>query len=586
MASVLLSSQYANVLKALMREYVYVYWKTLVWAGLFMAVSAGCLVTSTKLIQPIVDDILISKNATQLLPISITFFCIFMLKGFCDYAESVLLTCFGQRVLTDLQVRCFRHLMRADIRFFNGIATGELISRLTSDVSRLQDMVTSAFIRIGKDTFTVVGLVGVAFYADPELACVMLIILPMALFPGRILGRYMRKIADQTQKEMGRWASFLSQCFQGIRIIKAYGMEDHETGRATHIAQHRYELTVHSARVRSIVHPLVELVGGIGTCSIIVVGGWLVIQDVRTTGALFSFLGALIASYRPLKSLLNLNATMQEGLAAAQRLYAILETHPHVVDSVQAKELVVSKGQVTFDAVRFSYREGADTLSNISFVVQPGKKAALVGASGAGKSTLLSLLLRFYDPTHGRILIDGQDIAYVTQTSLRRALSLVSQEISLFDDTVRANIAYGSPRASLDAIQQVARASAAHEFIKELPQGYDTPIGENGVTLSGGQRQRLSIARAMLKNAPILLLDEATSALDGASEQKVQQAINLLIKGRTTLIIAHRLSTILDADEIFVFDRGKLVEHGQHEGLLAHKGVYAHLYNSQAFKEA
>ncbi|MDR2417221.1 MAG: ABC transporter ATP-binding protein/permease [Holosporales bacterium] len=586
MATILFDPKYTDVLKALVREYFYARWKVLACAGLCMIVSSGCLVTSTKLIQPMVDDILISKNAAQLLPISFAFFCIFMLKGLCDYAESVLLACFGQRVLTDLQVRCFQHIICTDIQFFNGISTGELISRLTSDVSRLQDMVTSAFVRISKDAITVIGLVGVAFYTDPELACVTLIVLPMTLWPGRIIGRHVRKIAGQTQSEMGRWASFLSQCFQGIRIIKAYSMEDIETKRAACITQRVYNLTTRSARMRSIVHPLMELAGGMATCLIISIGGWLVIQNVRTTGALFSFLGALVASYRPLKSLLNLNATMQEGLAAAQRLYAILATRPRVIDRVGAKDLVTSKGRVIFESVRFSYREGTEALSDVSFVVEPGRKVALVGASGAGKSTLLSLLLRFYDPAHGRILIDGQDIAHVTQASLRRALSLVSQDISLFDDTVRANIAYGSPQASFETIQKAAKASAAHEFIQELPQGYDTPIGENGVTLSGGQRQRLSIARAMLKNAPILLLDEATSALDGASEQKVQQAINYLTKGRTTLMIAHRLSTILDADEIFVLDRGTLVERGKHEDLLTRRGMYAHLYTSQAFQGA
>jgi subfamily B ATP-binding cassette protein MsbA len=363
-------------------------------------------------------------------------------------------------------------------------------------------------------------------------------------------------------------------------------MERHEADHAERIANRVRDLTTHSASVRSIVHPLMEFVGGTATCLIISIGGWLVIQGIRTTGALFSFLGALIASYRPLKSLLSLNATIQEGLAAAQRLYAILETKPHIVDCANAKDLFFLKGKISFEAVSFSYGEDISALSNVSFTVEPGKKVALVGASGAGKSTLLSLLLRFYDPVQGRVLIDEQDIAQVTQGSLRRSLSLVSQEIALFDGTVHANIAYGSPQASFKEIQQAAHASAAHEFIKELPQGYDTPIGENGLRLSGGQRQRISIARAMLKNAPILLLDEATSALDGASEHKVQQAITRLTEGRTTLTIAHRLATILDADEIFVIDKGRLVERGKHDELLTNKGMYAHLYTSQAFREA
>jgi subfamily B ATP-binding cassette protein MsbA len=549
-----------------------------------MVISAACLVTSTKLIQPMVDDILIRKEAAQLFPISVAFFCTFVLKGLCDYGESVFLARFGQGVLTDLQVRCFRHIMHADIESFNAISTGDLISRLTNDVSQLRYMVTSAFIRIGKDTLTVLGLIGVAFHNDPELACIALVILPLVLWPGRKIGHRVRKIAAKTQNEMGEWSSFLAQCFQGIRIIKAYGTEACETDRAAGIMTRVYNLTLRSTQVRSIVHPLIEIVSGIATCLVVFIGGWFVIQGTRTAGALFSFLGALVASYRPLKSLLTLNALLQEGLSAAQRLYAILKTRPKIVDYAEAPLLPKSEGRLSFESVHFSYGSGFKALSGVSFVVDPGKKVALVGASGAGKSTLLSLLLRFYDPSEGRILIDGQNISKVTQASLRQALSLVSQEIFLFDDTVRANIAYGCPEASLQTIQEAAQAAAAHEFIKDLPQGYDTPIGENGGNLSGGQRQRLSIARAMLKNAPILLLDEATSALDGRSEQKVQQALNRLIKGRTTLVIAHRLATILDADEIFVLDKGRLVERGKHDDLLAHGETYARLYTSQTFQ--
>jgi subfamily B ATP-binding cassette protein MsbA len=551
-----------------------------------MGIASLCLVTSTKLIQPMVDNILINKDTTQLIPISLTFFGVFLVKGICDYLEAVLLARFGQGVLTSLQVRCFRHIMHADIALFGAISTGDLISRLTSDVTRLRDIVTTSFVRIGKDALTVLGLIGVAVYNDPELSCVTLFVLPIILWPGYRIGRHVRAIAGRTQDKMGGWSSFLAQCFQGIPVIKAYGMEAHETAHAERIVQHVYDLTMHSTRIRSIIHPLMEIFGGISSCLVIAIGGWLVIQGRRTTGELFAFLGALIASYRPLKSLLQLNTILQEGLATAKRLYAILETQPTVVDAPNAPSLPRPKGKVTFTDVCFSYRKEIPALSNISFSISPGQKIALVGASGAGKSTLFSLLLRFYDPSQGHIAIDDYDITQITQASLRRASSLVSQHIVLFNDTVRANIAYGCLQASFAAIQEAAQAAAAHTFITALPQGYDTPIGENGLTLSGGQRQRLSIARAMLKNAPILLLDEATSALDGDSEQKVQQALKQLTKGRTTLVIAHRLATILDADEIFVFHQGRLVERGTHEFLLNQGGTYTHLYASQAFRGA
>jgi subfamily B ATP-binding cassette protein MsbA len=551
-----------------------------------MGIASLCLVTSTKLIQPMVDDILISKDATQLLPISLTFLGVFLVKGLCDYLETVLLARFGQGVLTSLQVRCFQHIMNADLALFGATTTGDLISRLTNDVTRLRDVVTSSFVRVGKDALTVFGLIGVAVYNDPELSFISIFILPVVLWPGYRIGRRVRTIAGTTQYEVGIWSSFLSQCFQGARIVKACGAEDYETARAEQISGRVYDLTLRSTRICSIVHPLMEAFGGISSCLVISVGGWLVIQGRRTTGELFSFLGVLVALYRPLKSLLQLNATLQGGLATAQRLYAILETKPKIVDPPNAPALPRPRGKIVFEAVSFSYGEGCQALSDISFSIAPGQKIALVGASGAGKSTLFSLLFRFYDPLRGHIFIDDLDIAQVTQRSLRQALSLVSQEIILFDDTVRANIAYGCPHASFSAIQKAAQAAVAHEFIEALPQGYDTVVGENGSILSGGQKQRLSIARAMLKDAPILLLDEATSALDGDSEQKVQQALSQLTKGRTTLVIAHRLATILDADTILALHQGRLVEQGTHEDLLKRESIYAHLYASQVFQES
>jgi subfamily B ATP-binding cassette protein MsbA len=373
----------------------------------------------------------------------------------------------------------------------------------------------------------------------------------------------------------------LSQTFQGARHVKAYGMESYEEGRAATLFERIYQLVDRANRTRSRASPMMEALGGAAVAVVIAYGGYQVINDARTPGAFFSFITALLLAYQPLKSLANLNASLQEGLAAAHRLFEVLDIEPEIRDLPDARPLRVTGGEIRFEDVRFGYQPPAVALDGITFTIPAGSTVALVGPSGAGKSTVLNLIPRFYDISAGSIAIDGQDIRTVTLTSLRAPLALVAQEASLFDDTVRANIAYGRLSATETEIAAAAAAAAADRFIAELPQGYDTLVGEHGVRLSGGQRQRLAIARAMLKDAPILLLDEATSALDNESERHVQAALKRLMQGRTTLVIAHRLSTIVGADLICVMDRGRIVESGKHAQLLARGGLYARLYETQ-----
>jgi ATP-binding cassette, subfamily B, bacterial MsbA len=373
----------------------------------------------------------------------------------------------------------------------------------------------------------------------------------------------------------------LSQTFQGARHVKAYGMEEYEERRAVGLIERLFALIDRGTRTRSRTSPMMETLGGMAISVVILYGGHQVISGARTPGALFSFITALLLAYQPLKSLANLNASLQEGLAAAQRIFEVLDVEPAIRDVPGARALRIAGGEIRFDKVSFGYVPGLVAIDGISLTIPAGHTVALVGPSGAGKSTILNLIPRFFDVGAGCITIDGQDVRSVTLASLRGAIALVAQEVSLFDDTVRANIAYGRFGASTADIEEAARAAAADAFIRELPNGYNTVVGEHGVRLSGGQRQRIAIARAMLKNAPILLLDEATAALDSEAERQVQRALSALIRGRTTLVIAHRLSTIQRADLIYVIDHGQIVEIGHHAELLAQGGLYARLYAMQ-----
>jgi subfamily B ATP-binding cassette protein MsbA len=373
----------------------------------------------------------------------------------------------------------------------------------------------------------------------------------------------------------------LEQTFQGIRVVKSYCMEEYERTRIRIIAERIFTLVFKASRVRALSSPIMESLGGVAITMVIAYGGHQVIHDNMDPGSFFSFITALLLAYEPMKRLANLNASLQEGLASAERLFQLMDRQPTIVDEPNSQPLNISGGRIRFENICFSYVTTKATLSGINFDVPAGKTVALVGPSGAGKSTILNLIPRFYDVDKGVITIDGTDIRDTTLKSLRRSMALVSQEITLFDDTIRANIAYGQKGASEDEIIQAAKNAAAHDFVVNMPEGYDTYVGESGTKISGGQRQRIAIARAMLKNAPILLLDEATSALDTESERSVQVALRRLMQGRTTLVIAHRLSTVIDADLIHVIDNGTVAESGSHKELIDKDGIYARLYHMQ-----
>jgi len=555
--------------------------RRIILAFLLMGVAAGSTAARAWLMEPVLDRIFFARDGSLLMLIAGGALVLALVKGLADYGEAVLMTRVGQRVIADVQIALFARLMRADLAYFHAHPTGTLISRFTNDAALLRNAAANVLGGIGKDAVTVAFLVVVMFYQDWLLGLVSFFVFPLAIHPIVSIGRRIRRVAANTQAEIGQLTTLLSQTFQGARHVKAYGMEDYEERRATGLFERLFALIDRASRTRSRASPMMETLGGVAIAIVILYGGHQVISGASTPGALFSFITALLLAYQPMKSLANLNASLQEGLAAAQRIFEVLDIEPTIRDRPGARPLRIAGGKIRFSNVRFSYVPGAVAIDGVSLTIPAGRTVALVGPSGAGKSTILNLIPRFFDVGMGSITIDGQDVRTVTLASLRGAIALVAQEVSLFDDTVRANIAYGRFGASTAEIEAAARAADAEAFIRELPQGYDTVVGEHGVRLSGGQRQRIAIARAMLKDAPILLLDEATSALDSESERHVQAALNTLIRGRTTLVIAHRLSTVQGADLICVVDRGQIVESGRHAELIAGDRLYARLYSMQ-----
>ena len=544
----------------------------------FVALFTGA---QTYLVKDLLDKIFFEKNENYLHILTVIIVVIFGLKGVCYYAYNFLLEQVGLSVIKDFRARVFRHIHIQPLSFFNEYPTGTLISRVISDVTLMQQAVSNSLVGILRDFFSIIVLMAVVFFLNWKLALFSLAVLPVAAFPIVKFGKIFRKLSTKAQEETAQVSNMLYETITGNRIVKAFNMEKHENKRYNSQLNTLFNVTVKNAKYRCLQHPLMEFIGGVAIALFILVGGKGVIDGSSTPGTFFALMTSLIVAYDPVKRIGKVNSVIQQGLAAAARVFAILDTEPEISDRQESILLPPFQKAISFAGVHFRYNDETVALTDINLTVPAGQTLAIVGPSGGGKTTLTNLIPRFLDVSEGSITIDGTDIRDVTMRSLRDQIAMVTQQTILFNDTVRNNIAYGSLDSSTDEIEQAAYAAYALNFIQALPNGFNTIIGEGGARLSGGERQRISIARALLKNAPILILDEATSALDTESEREVQGALENLMKNRTTFVIAHRLSTIKNADRIIVIKKGRIIEDGTHDDLILENGEYELLYNMQ-----
>jgi len=552
-------------------------------ASLCMLIVGAMQAALPLISRPAIDKIFVSKDLASLKWIPLAIVGIFLLKGLATYGQVVLMNSVGLRVVTDLRNRLYDCIQRQSLAFFTEHPTGVLMSRITNDVLAVQAATSEAVTALVKDSFTLICLIGVIFYTDWKLALIGMIVFPLTIYPISRLGKKMRKVTTSSQVTMGTLNSLLQETIAGTRIVKAFGMEKYEGGRFNAESERLFKFSMKQVTINAISSPLMEFLGGLGIAAVIFYGGYNVLKGYSTPGTFFSFIAALLMLYEPIKRLTNVNNTINQGIAGGERIFSIIDRVPDIQDKPGAGKLPPIKEGIDIQNVTFRYEE-KPVLKNINLSIKAGEVVAFVGMSGGGKTSLVNLIPRFYDVSDGRILIDGHDIRSVTLQSLRSRIAIVTQQTILFNDTVKNNIAYGDIQRTDEDIFNAAKAANAHDFIMNLPEGYDSNIGELGTKISGGEKQRISIARALLKDAPILILDEATSSLDTEAEIEVQGALDNLMKGRTTLVIAHRLSTIRNADRIIALVNGMIVEEGNHEALMAKKGEYYRLYNLQ-FKD-
>jgi len=563
------------------RIYMAPRWKS--WAG---AMTAAILVAglSAKLIQilePAINDLLVAHKPGALVAIPLTIAVLALARGAAQVIQASLVNRIGNAVVGDVQVQLFGRLVRADLARLRTGHSGSYLSSVLYDAGLIREAATSGVINYTQHLLTVIGAVTVMVSNDAVLSLTLLVAAPLATTIMRRFSKRSTKAAKGAMAETSALSTAIMESLDGVRVVKIENREAFEEQRVAEVVKRRQEHLVRGANARARAAPATETLMTLITAAVIAYAGWRSQSGGMNVGAFVAFIGGLGLASQSLRQLANLQTVFAEGLSAARRLFAALDVEPEIRDTPGAPDLPAGEAAIRFEDVSFAYQDGHPVLDGVTFEARRGQTIALVGPSGSGKTTLLNLIPRFYDPSSGRVTIDGTDIRQVRLESLRRQIALVTQEPFLFDDTIRANIAYARPEASQAEVEAAARAAAAHDFILALPAGYDTSVGEAGARLSGGQRQRIAIARAFLKDAPILLLDEATSALDTDSEAQVQAALGRLMAGRTTILIAHRLSTVRNADRIEVIDRGRVVETGTHEDLLRRRGLYARLARSQ-----
>ena len=549
-----------------------------------MVVYATATAAVAYLIRPVIDQVL--PYGTGLLQWCAALLMVYLVKGLGAYSSAFVMTDIGQRVVRDLRDQLFRHILDQSATFFSRHTSGQLMSRITNDVNQVQQAVSETVGDLMREGLSVVGLGIFLFYKDARLALVAVTGAPIVVYPLVRFGKRIRSTTRRSQEQLEELSHVTAEAFTGHRIVKAFGAEAHEEQRFRRASQRLYRTNLKVTSALAILPPLMELLGGLAVVGLIWYGSHQIAEKTVSPGDFAAFVAAAFMMYAPIKKLSRVNATLQQAMAASERIFEILDTHSEVPERHDAQPLPRLRQAIEFRNVSFSYDGVSKTiLRDVSFSVRAGQAVAIVGLSGAGKTTLANLVPRFYDVSAGNILIDGVDVRDATLASLRLQIGIVTQDTVLFDETIASNITYGTPGASREEVEAAARAAHAHEFIITLPDQYETRIGERGQKLSGGQRQRVAIARALLRNSPILILDEATSSLDAESELLVQDALQTLMRNRTSFVIAHRLSTVRRADAIIVLERGRVAEIGRHDELLARPGgVYAKLYSLQIFE--
>ncbi|MDA8852659.1 ABC transporter ATP-binding protein/permease [Hyphomicrobiales bacterium] len=554
---------------------------------LLIALSCNAIVALTtpalpELIRRVIDDIFVNADRSMLTILPLVALSIMLIRAIGTYGANVAINYIGQGIVGSLQKDLYKSILNSDLSYINSIHSARFISSFTADSSKLRETMSSVVVNLSRNILMVIGLVGYLFYVDATLATIFFIVIPPAAIGLKFLGKRLRKAIRMSLEEIGTLSALVSETIKGIRIIKAYGKEQIHIKKASTVIDRVVKFSMKGVRARSASAPIMEIVTGVAIACIIYYAGNKSLDGLMTVGSFMAFTTAAGLLYDPLKAVANLQAMLQEGIAASQRLFPILDNKPKINDKKDFKKLDKISGSISFENVSFSYSESENTvLNNISIEINSGQTVAFVGPSGAGKSSLLNLVPRFYDVSSGRVKIDGIDIKDLSLSDVRESSALVSQDTLIFDLSIRENIIFGNNYVTEDFFQKVCKDSLVDDFVKDLKLGYETVAGESGVRISGGQKQRIAIARAMIKNAPILLLDEATSSLDSDSEKKVQIALDALIKNKTALVIAHRLSTIRNVDIIYVIDQGKIVEKGNHVSLIQQDGLYSFLFKTQ-----
>jgi len=575
-------SEVKKILLRLFNQYVKKHINKLILSLVLSLVVAGSTGAIAWLLDPAIKKIFVDQDKTMMLLIPVAIALSFSIKGASLYAARIILVNISNDVVKNMQTQLASCVLKSDINTLETKHSGKYIAHFFYDVAQVSQLVGSGILNLMKDSLTLIVLVGLMFYQNWNLALFALVMMPFAAFVAKSLGKRMNKAVAESTKIEGTLTSYLSEVIKGTRMIKIYQQENFEFDRSAKKIQERTDIQIKIGKILIRATPIMEMLTGIMIAGFIYYSGFMIANGTMEINNFFSFLTAMMLAYQPIRSLATINMLFNQGAVGANRVFNIIDTEPSIKEVSSASNLNMKKGNLKFKNVNFSYPNTQDqAIKDINISIEGGTTAALVGHSGAGKSTIMNLLPRFYDPKDGIIYIDDQDISSITLSSLRKNISMVSQDIILFDDTVRANIAYANMKASNEQIKKACDFAAATEFIEKLPHKFETIIGENGIRLSGGQKQRISIARAVLKNSPIILLDEATSSLDAESEEKVQNAVMNLTKNKTTLVIAHRLSTIIRADKIIVMNQGKIIDIGTHSELLKNSMIYKNLYSKQ-----